>query len=665
MKTETMIYQVALNVPLRRLFDYLPPENQTIPLTRGTRVMVPFGRQTLAGIILGQTHGSDLLPSQLKAIASVCDNEPLFSDALCTFIEKTAAYYHHPIGEVAFCGAPSLLRQGKAIPTLAVTAPSIETPATLTLNEEQQLALDSILNNLEQFQAFLLEGITGSGKTEIYLRATQMVAKANRQILILVPEISLTPQTQERFIARFGEAVICYHSRMTPKERFVAWLKVQQGAANIVIGTRSSIFLPFTRLGLIVVDEEHDASFKQQEGFRYSARDMAVMRAKLSHCPIVLGSATPAFESLFNAKVGKYQHLTLTHRAIQAQLPTITHLDIRHNKLEGGLSAQLITRIESHLKQQGQVLLFINRRGFAPTYLCYGCGWMAECPSCDSRLTYHQRKNALVCHHCTYQSAVVKACPSCKSEDLHPIGQGTEQIEETLAKRFSDIKIARIDSDATRKKGSLEALLHQAHHKQVPLLIGTQMLAKGHHFPHLTLVAIIDADGGLFSADFRAVERMAQLLIQVAGRAGRVHEAGEVVIQTCFPEHPLLTQIRNQNYQKLAESLLDERQKCKLPPFAHLALIRAHASNPSHPEQLLTHVQQTLATLDLKEVQILGPVPAPMYRRQGNYRYQLLIQAVDRKPLHHVLSYSTSILEKSTLAKRVRWSLDVDPLEMF
>lgn len=665
MNADTIFYQVALNVPLRRLFDYLPLENETRLLERGTRVTVPFGRQTLVGIVLGHSHESHIPANQLKSIQSICDEIPVFPESLCLFIEKSAAYYHHPIGEVAFSGTPSLLREGKPCPTMAAIPSEIAFDSTLTLNDEQQLALNNISAAQHTFQPFLLEGVTGSGKTEVYLRAAQQIFNVGDQVLILVPEISLTPQTQQRFIAKFGHAVICYHSRMTPKERFTAWLKVRLGIASIVIGTRSSIFLPFAKLGLIVVDEEHDASFKQQEGFRYSARDMAVLRAKLAQCPIVLGSATPAFESLFNAQVGKYRHLKLSLRATNVQLPTITHFDTRHKKLEGGLSAQLIARIEQHLKQNGQVLLFINRRGFAPTYLCYGCGWMAECPHCDARLTYHQRKKALICHHCTYQASIMQQCPKCQSEDLHPLGQGTEQLEAVLAKRFADYPIARIDSDATRKKGSLEALLHKAHHKEVPLLIGTQMLAKGHHFPHLSLVAIVDADGGLFSVDFRAVERMAQLLIQVAGRAGRVHQAGEVVIQTCFPDHPLLKQIRHQNYQHLAESLLEERAHCQLPPFAHLALIRAHSTHPQHPEQLLSEIQQSLCKLATTEVQVLGPVPAPMHRKKGNYRYQLLIQAKDRKPLHHVLSYSTALLEKSTLAKRVRWSLDVDPLEMF
>lgn len=659
------IYQVALDVPLRRLFDYKAPENHGLALTRGTRVRVPFGRQTLTGIILGISSESTFQAEQLKSIQSVCDSTAIFPDDLCTFIEKAALYYHHSIGEVAFCGTPSLLREGKTAIALEDVAVNEVVSSDLVLNEEQSLALSTILQARAEFKPFLLDGITGSGKTEIYLRAAQILSEQQHQILILVPEISLTPQTQQRFIERFGNQVICYHSRMTPKARFAAWLKVQQGRANIIVGTRSSIFLPFTKLGLIVVDEEHDASFKQQEGFRYSARDMAVVRAKLANCPIVLGSATPAFESLHNAQTGKYHHLVLTSRAVKAQLPKITHLDIRHNKLDGGLSAQLIARMETHLKQQGQVLLFINRRGFAPTYLCYGCGWIAECKRCDARLTYHQRKNALICHHCSYQCAITKVCPGCQSEDLHPIGQGTEKIEEILSKRFSNIPIARIDSDATRKKGSLEALLAKAQNNEIPLLIGTQMLAKGHHFPHLTLVAIVDADGGLFSVDFRAVERMAQLLIQVAGRAGRVHQAGEVVIQTCFPSHPLLQQIREQNYPQLAQTLLEERAHCRLPPFSHLALVRAHASDPELPLALLTQVQQELTKLQIKDVEILGPVPAPMYRRQGNYRYQLLIQAQTRKPLHQVLSYSTTILEKSALAKRLRWSLDVDPLEMF
>lgn len=667
MNPEQIIYQVALPVPLRRIFDYLPPvEIGSILIERGMRVKVPFGRQEKVGIVMGHRNHTDIPSEQLKVITGVCDAYPLFPENLCTFIEKTAQYYHHPIGEVAFTGLPIALRQGKTCEKFVHIDPKpIEINTALTLNHDQQLAVDAILNNKNQFQPFLLEGITGSGKTEVYLQIAAQILKDNKQVLILVPEISLTPQTQERFIARFNDAVICYHSKMTPAQRFKAWLKVRHGQANIVVGTRSALFLPFIALGLIVIDEEHDPSFKQQEGFRFSARDMAVFRAKMNNCPIVLGSATPAFESLYNVKMGKYQWLNLPKRATATTLPDITQLDVRHKKMDGGLSSPLLQSIEQHLAKKGQVLLFINRRGFAPTFMCYSCGWIAQCKRCDARLTYHHQSHTLQCHHCLHRRPEPKECPECKANELHPVGQGTERIENVLQDHFPEVAIARIDSDATRKKGSLEQLLKSAENNEVQILIGTQILAKGHHFPHLTLVAIVDLDGGLFSVDFRSIERMAQLVIQVAGRAGRVHQAGNVIIQTHHPENPLLHQILQQDYHQLAQSLLVERERCQLPPFSHMALIRAHAASPTLPQAFLNEIQLALRSTRTAGISILGPVPAPMLKRQGNYRYQLLIQGTARKPLHQLLSHTTTLLEKSKLGKRVRWSLDVDPIEMF
>jgi primosomal protein N' (replication factor Y) len=661
---DPIIYQVALDVPLRRLFDYLPSPTDPSILPKGTRVKVPFGRSHRVGIVMGQQSHSAFSTSQLKAIDSVLDEEPLFPEELCEFIEKTAQYYHHPIGEVTFTGVPLAIRLGKPCEPLAKNESTLLPSKALTLHIDQQNALDAILAKQDTFASFLLEGITGSGKTEVYLQVAAAVLSKQKQVLILVPEISLTPQTQERFIARFGD-VICFHSRMTPKQRLQAWLKVRHQQAHIIIGTRSAIFLPFVNLGLIVIDEEHDASFKQQEGFRYLARDVAVLRAQKIGCPIILGSATPSFETINNAQSGKYHWLKLPVRATSATLPEMILMDVRHNKLEAGLSNALIKEIEDSLKKNQQVLLFINRRGFSPTFMCYGCGWLAECERCDSRLTFHHKKQMLICHHCLHQRPQPHACPQCQSGDLNPVGQGTERLENFLMERFPDISLARIDSDSTRKKGSLEELLEKAKNKEAQLLIGTQMLAKGHHFPHLGMVAIVDADGGLFSVDFRSIERMAQLIIQVAGRAGRVHDAGRVIIQTFHPDEPLLQHILHQDYAELAKELLLERQRSHLPPFSHLALIRASANNPALPETLLKEVQQALRTASQGKISILGPVPAPMLKRQGQFRFQLLVQASERKPLHQLLHYSTTILENSKLGKKVRWSLDVDPIEMF
>lgn len=665
--SDKLIYKIALPVPLQRLFDYLPPlEETSCPLARGTRVRVPFGRQERIGIIFDHATDTSLSMHQLKPILSVCDPFPLFPENLCDFIVKASRYYHHAIGEVAFTGLPPSLRQGKPLKPIKNDnlPPSPIISHALALNTDQQFAVDAILNQTHQFQPFLLEGITGSGKTEVYLQAAAEILKTQKQILVLIPEISLTPQTLERFQARFNTTVCAYHSRITASERTRVWRRVRANEPIIVVGTRSAVFLPFTKIGLIVIDEEHDPSFKQQDGFRYSARDLAVLRAQQSSCPIVLGSATPAFETLSNVISEKYKKLSLPHRATSSTLPQMRLIDVRHKKLEHGLSSQLIARIKYHLEHQGQVLLFINRRGYSPTLMCYDCGWIAECTRCDARLTYHHKRKLLVCHHCLHQRKVPSHCSTCGASALHPVGQGTERIEQTLTEIFPDLKIARIDSDATRQKGSLDTLLNLAEKNEARLLIGTQMLAKGHHFPHLSLVGIVDADGGLFSTDFRAIEKMAQLIIQVAGRAGRVHQAGEVMIQTFHPDHPLLQQLLKQDYAELAHHLLEERRECQLPPFSHWALLRAESLHGEYSEKFLENLRQQLAPKNAL-VKILGPIPAPMPKRQGHYRFQLLLQSQDRKSLHDVLSYSTDLLEENKFSKKVRWSLDVDPIEIF
>lgn len=719
---EPLIVQVALLVPLRRVFDYIVPEELYRSPLRGKRVKVPFGKQEKIGFVIQESNQSDIALTQLKPLIAVVDEEPLLPEVTLQFIEKTARYYHHPLGEVVFTALPQRIRQGKDLSTFRPPSKNLPSdlrtssiknistsdntdlsneqsstisdpnkindlplsPGThapkhnegylgegrerevqsLILNDDQQNAINSILEKQSQFQPFLLEGITGSGKTEVYLQVAATLLAAGKQVLVLVPEISLTPQTQSRFVQRFGEQVICFHSDMTPAQRFNTWMRTRMDTPVIVVGTRSALFLPFVQLGGIICDEEHDASFKQQEGFRYSARDSAVLRAQLSHCPVILGSATPSFETLFNAKTNKYAHLILHKRATDTQLPTMHLLDVRHKQLTGGLSAQLLDKIKKHLAQQGQVLLFINRRGFSPTLMCFGCGWMAQCERCDAHLTYHHKKQKVICHHCLHEMRAPNVCPACQSTEINPIGYGTERLESTLQILFPDVTIARIDSDATQKVGSLESLLHQATHNEAQILIGTQMLAKGHHFPHLSLVAIVDADLGLFSVDFRAVERMAQLVIQVAGRAGRVHAAGEVVIQTFHPEHPLLLQILKQDYRALSETLLLERAGSHLPPYSHLAMIRAHATHPTLGETFLSEMQRALKPLSAGTVSVLGPVPAPMLKRQGHYRYQLLLQSSTRQALHALLHQTTTILEKSALGKKVRWSLDVDPIEM-
>ena len=534
-----------------------------------------------------------------------------------------------------------------------------------TLNADQQVAVDTLVAGSEQFGTFLLEGVTGSGKTEVYLQTIESVIAHQRQTLILVPEIGLTPQLVERFRRRFSVPLAVLHSGLGARERLTAWQQAREGKALIIIGTRSAIFTPLARPGLLVVDEEHDASLKQQEGFRYSARDLAVWRARQLNIPVVLGSATPSLESLFNVEQQRYRHLVLPNRTGSAGLPTYEILDIRKQRLEHGLSRALLKRIAHHLEHDGQVLLFLNRRGYAPTLICHDCGWVAECRRCDARLTWHQHEQQLRCHHCGSQRPVDRSCPQCQCSDLRPLGQGTERVEQALAAHFPEVQCLRIDRDTTRRKGELASLLEQARSGAARLLLGTQMLAKGHHFPNVTLVGILNADHGLFGTDFRASERMAQLIVQVAGRAGRHNRPGKVTIQTHHPDHPLLQRLINQGYPAFARAALAERAAARLPPATHIALIRAEATRQSLPIRFLEQTREQIGQIGQPRVEVWGPVPATMERRAGRFRAQLLLQSNDRGSLQRLLGTLARLLEQSKQARQVRWSMDVDPADMF
>ncbi|MDR3479049.1 MAG: primosomal protein N' [Gammaproteobacteria bacterium] len=534
----------------------------------------------------------------------------------------------------------------------------------LTLNPDQQAALTAIQSHLDAFQVFLLDGVTGSGKTEVYLQAITDVLAKQKQVLVLVPEIGLTPQTIQRFRQRFAVPVVALHSGLTDKERLNAWVAAKSGAARIIIGTRSAIFSPFANLGLIVVDEEHDLSFKQQDGFRYHARDLAIMRAHSHEIPIILGSATPSLETLARAMQGRYQHLRLPERAGVAEQPTFCVLDIRNIQMEEGLSPSLVNAMREHLNNGDQVMLFLNRRGFAPILMCHACGWMAKCKRCDARMTFHHDPRRLHCHHCDSRKPIFKQCEVCKAPDLQIIGLGTERLEIAIQKHFPDFSIARIDRDSTQRKGSMENILESIHSGEHRILIGTQMLAKGHHFPNVTLVGIIDTDGGFFSSDFRAIERMGQLVLQVSGRAGRVSKPGTVVIQTHHPDNPLLHQLIRESYYYFATTLLKEREMASMPPYAFLALFRAEAQSMEHAMQFLQQIKDVAKRLG-ENIPIWGPVPAPMARRAGRFRVQLLLQAKQRPHLQRCLTRLLPEIEKLRGKQQVRWSLDVDPLEMF
>jgi primosomal protein N' (replication factor Y) len=534
----------------------------------------------------------------------------------------------------------------------------------LELTTEQARAVASIDDAAHTFATFLLDGVTGSGKTEVYLRSIAAVVARGEQALVLVPEISLTPQLVARFAERFDQPLAVLHSGLTDADRLQAWRAARSGAAPVVIGTRSAVFAPLVRPGLIVVDEEHDASYKQQDGFRYSARDLALARAQRHGIPIVLGSATPSLESLERVVAGRAHRLTLPNRTAGARPPSLQLVDLRAHAETQGIATPTVLAIRRHLDGGGQVLLYLNRRGYAPTLFCPACGWVAPCPRCDARLTVHQRERSLECHHCGTWRSIPETCPTCGAS-VRPVGQGTERIEETLAALFPGQGIARIDRDAVRKRGALETALDQVRSGTVRLLVGTQMLTKGHHFPDVSLVVVLNADQGLFGTDFRAAERLAQTIVQVAGRAGRAERTGEVLIQTCYPDHPLLQQLIHGGYDAFAAAALQERKQARWPPFARVAVLRAEAVAREAPIRFLDEARKLAVECDVPTVELLGPATAPMERRAGHHRAQLLLHAESHGPLQRLFSRWVPLLETTPTARSVRWALDVDPLELF
>jgi primosomal protein N' (replication factor Y) len=534
----------------------------------------------------------------------------------------------------------------------------------LQLHQSQQKAMDAI--EIHGFNSWLLDGVTGSGKTEIYLQAIEKILRYGRQALILIPEISLTPQTEKRFRDRFNVPLVTLHSGLTDKARLEAWARAKSGDAQIILGTRSAIFTPLKDPGLIILDEEHDQSYKQQEGFRYSARDLAVIRAKQENIPIILGSATPSLESLNNCNKQRYQHLVLDTRAGNALQPDWQVVDLKTENLECGIGQSTLTAIRETLNKKQQVLVFLNRRGFAPTLLCHQCGWVAECRSCDARLTVHRGRGRLICHHCNYQQRTVHQCPSCQGRELIAAGEGTERSEAWLQETFPKTPVLRVDRDSTRNKGAMQKVFDTANSGEPCILVGTQMLAKGHHFANITLVVVLDADSGLFSADFRSHERMGQLLVQVAGRSGRGSTAGKVILQTHQPEHPLLQLLINQGYSQFAKLLLDQRQLTQLPPFNQMAIIRAESNNPNQAETFLRAARGLAETLAPPSPNLgcLGPLPALMEKRAGRFRFLLQLSGQRRGDLQQLLSALCPQLERLPEARQVRWSIDVDPQEL-
>ena len=538
--------------------------------------------------------------------------------------------------------------------------PLVNLDNRLTLNKQQALAFSQLLFQ-EGFNVWLLEGVTGSGKTEIYLQYIEEVLKKGKQVLVLVPEIGLTPQTVRRFQARFNVEIDVLHSNLNDTQRLNVWERAGTGQSAIVIGTRSALFTQFSDLGLIILDEEHDGSFKQQDGWRYHARDLGIVLAQKLNIPILLGSATPSLESVNNVQNGKYHHLVLSKRAGNATALRQFVIDLKHQRIQNGLSEPLLQRMQEHLEKGNQVLLFLNRRGFAPVLLCHECGWIDECHHCEKPYTYHQHQRVLRCHHCGAQKTVPMQCGHCGSTHLVTTGLGTEQLEETLKARFPQYNIARIDRDSTARKGKLEGYLEDIQQGKSQILIGTQMLAKGHHFPNVTLVALVNVDNALFSLDFRAEERLAQLYVQVAGRSGRAEKQGEVVLQTHYPDHPLLTTLLEKGYQAFAEETLKLRHNMGLPPFSFQALFKAQCRHSEEAENALSQLASFFYEQKIEGLQVLGPIPAPFSKKAGQYRWQLLLQHASRKQLQAALSrYSPELIKSS----QVRLILDVDPLDL-
>ena len=709
------VVQVAVPRPLRRLFDYAAPNGPPPP---GVRVRVPFGRTSVIGLVVGARRGSE---HRLKALDSVLDSEPLLPADSLALAQWLADYYHHPIGEVLAAMLPAKARRGDAArPAQAITwqpgdggddalrraprqretlaklravgavldselgrlgierrhlaalaaknlvrrvaapdAPTAPTSgATLEPTPAQAKAIDGILATLGTAAVHLLDGVTGSGKTEVYMRVIAEALKAGEQALVLVPEIALTPQTVARFKARFG-AVATLHSAATDAQRFDVWLKCGNGVHRVLVGTRSAVLAPFAKLGVIVVDEEHDGSFKQTEGLRYSARDVAVKRGQMLAIPVVLGSATPAMESLENASAGRYRRLRLAERATGASMPAFRIVDIRGVRLDRGFSPTLHDAIASHLGAGHQVLVFINRRGYAPALVCSRCAWRARCGHCDVNMTFHRHPASLRCHYCGARQPAPPACPSCACAELTLVGTGTQRAEEALRERHPDAPLYRVDRDTTRSVRRLNQYLAAIRSGAPAILVGTQLLAKGHHLPRVTLVAVLDADAGFLAADYRAPERTAQTIVQVAGRAGRANRPGEVLVQSFDPDNANLQALARRGYHGFIASERQAREAAGMPPFGALAVVRAQSKIAAAGRELLTQAARVLQHAD---VEVLGPAPAPVARLADAHRWQVLLLARRRRALHQALQRLTAADPR---VAGVSWSLDVDPLDVF
>ncbi|MGA9572597.1 MAG: primosomal protein N' [Lysobacterales bacterium] len=721
----TTVLKVALPLPLRQLFDYLPNESGMGQCT-GQRVLVPFGHRELVGVVVEIASGSDLPAEKLATVIDYPDGEQtVLTPEILDLLKWCWRYYKHAPGEVVFNALPPLLRKVKGsipLPPLqyrltsegqarllepvgrikaqigllgkigcgAVTEsqlrsltpawrktleklleqqwvtsenqrpPKLAPSAGPVLMNEQRLAVDAVVASRGGFHCHLLDGITGSGKTEVYVNVLEQLLDKGGQAMLLVPEIGLTPQLVKQFEERLGFEPVVTHSGLSEGQRLQAWALARSGLARLVIGTRSALFLPMPDLRMIILDEEHDASFKQQDGFRYSSRDVAVKRAAGRDIPVLLGTATPSLETFSNAANGRYSWHRLRQRATGAAEPNWRVLDLLTQTMTAGISSIAMTAIGETLARGEQALIFLNRRGYAPVLLCHECGWHGVCERCDTNMTWHRASRRLLCHHCDSTRPVPVFCPACGADALQGAGEGTEQLEQVLGKAFPDTPLLRFDRDSVSRKGEFERLAGQVKAGESCLLVGTQMLAKGHHFPRVTLVLIVNLDQALYSADFRALERMGQLMVQVAGRSGRDQLAGEVILQTHYPRHESLLTLLESGYEAFAGDICAERRAACLPPFGYQALLRSDAHKK---EDVRRFLDQAKRCFPAGEAAVYGPFPAMMERRSGRTRWYLLVQANKRPALHRQLDEWLLSLQKLRSVRKVRWSVDVDPQE--
>ncbi len=656
-------YDIAIGLPLRQCFTY----KSNVELKKGIRVLVPFGNKKLVGIVIKKTINSHLIQKSesIKDVISIIDNHTCFNSSIFNTILWASEYYHHPIGEVFFSFIPPILRKvnDKTICSLGETSKYKinEQDKIFKLTDEQKSILLK-LSKIRKFKPSLIYGVTGSGKTEIYLQLAEKFLLENKSILVLVPEINLIPQLAKRFQNRFDGDIGIYHSKQTPNQRLKVWLKSKFDDIKVVIGTRSSVLMPLQNLGAIIVDEEHDQSYKQSEGFKFSGRDLSIKRAQLENVPIFLGSATPSLQTLKLVKEKKYERYDLLRRVDGNKPPKLISLDITDTPLTGGIADESMEIIESVLNRGEQVLVFINRRGFAPLYECDNCGWVAKCNSCDSKLVYHKSKNRLICHKCESAFKVNKHCPECNSDNLNIFGNGTERVEEVLKNTFKKTPIIRVDYDSTRLKGSIEAIYDKVNKSNEAILVGTQMLSKSHDFSKVTLCIILNADGGLISPEINSVEKISQQLIQVSGRAGRNNNLAKVIIQTRYPEDINLKKIKTGDYKFIAEECLRVNKKLDMPPYSSLCILRAVSPNSKSSFDFLRRASKFLDKK--KDISTTGPLPSIPFKIKGNTRNHLIIKSSAKVYLNKILKDLTKEVESWPERKKVKWSFDIDPYEM-